>query len=481
MELQKVKKIYMIGIKGVGMTMLAQFFAGNGIEVLGSDTDEVFMTDSVLKKTGIKVIEGFSETNVPKDADLIIYSSSYNSQTNPEVAKAVSGKTKAVSYAIALGEVFNQKYGIAVVGSHGKTTTTAWLGFVLDRVGIKPNVMVGSVVPQFSGSSLVSQSNYLVVEADEYQNKLQYYNPRAVLLNNIEYDHPDYFSTIADYENVFIEFIKKIPSKGFLIANFDDPVIKKIARVNCRGRVISYAINEKADFTAYEIHQQDGQQFFKVKMVVDDEQAFSSKLALEDFERSESELGSFSIKLSGTHNIYNALAVIAASIELGAELVDIRKALSEFIGTARRMEKMGEYNGAVIIDDYAHHPTEIKATLNGIRQLYPANHLKVVFHPHTYTRTLALIDDFASSFALADEIIVLDIYGSAREKQGGVHSKELIEKIKINYPNKKVEYLPTLKDVENYLRNNLKRKDVVVLMGAGDVFRVGERLIKNNE
>ena len=478
MDTTKLKKIYMIGIKGVGMTMLAQFFADNGIEVIGSDTKEIFMTDEVLKNAGIKVIEEFDENNIPKDADLIVYSSSYNSKTNPEVAKAVTGKIRAIPYAIALGEVFNQKYGIAVIGSHGKTTTTAWLGFVLEQAGKKPNVMVGSVVPQFNGSSLVNTSHYLIVEADEYQNKLQYFNPKGVLLNNIEYDHPDYFPTVEDYQNVFIDFIKKIPSKGFLVANFDDETINKVAKVNCRGHVISYAINNTADFMAYDISQQDGQQFFKVRMAVDADAAdFSDEKAKEDFNKSQSELGSFSIKLSGIHNIYNALAVIAASIELEVDLVDIRKNLAEFTGTARRMQKMGEYKGAIIIDDYAHHPTEIKATLNGVRQLYPKNNLKVVFHPHTFTRTLALLDDFASSFALADEVIVLDIYGSAREQQGGVHAKDLLEKIKINYPTKKIMHIPTLKEVETYLRDDLKKNEVVVLMGAGDVFRVGENLI----
>lgn len=460
MDLMKIKKIYMIGIKGVGMTMLAQYFHGQGIEVVGSDIEEKFMTDKVLESLKIKVFEHFDENNIPRDADLIVYSTAYNAERNIEVAKALAGKIRTLTYAEAMGEVFNQKFGIAVCGSHGKTTTTAWLGYVFYQAGEDPSVMVGSYVPQFKGASLVGKSDYLVIEADEYQNKLKSFNPKAVLLNNIDYDHPDFFKTEADYEDVFVQFIKKISKKGFLVANFDDPTIAKFARVNCKGRVIAYAIeNKEADILAYDLRNEAGFQFFKVKMK-DDE--------------SYSDLGEFKIKLSGLHNIYNALAVIAASIELGVELRDIRGALGEFAGTARRMQVMGEYRGATIIDDYAHHPTEIKTTLAGARQLYKDKNIITVFHPHTFTRTKALLDDFAQSFKDADEVIVLDIYGSAREVQGGVHSQDLVNKI----ANQQTKYIPTLDEAEKYLKEKIGRNDVVILMGAGDVFRVGEKLVK---
>lgn len=460
MDLARIKKIYMIGIKGVGMTMLAQYFCGQGIEVVGSDIEEKFMTDKVLASSGIKVIEHFDENNIPRDADLIVYSTAYNAERNIEVAKALAGKIRTLTYAEAMGEVFNQKFGIAVCGSHGKTTTTAWLGYVLSQANEDPSVMVGSYVPQFNGASLMGKSDYLVIEADEYQNKLKSFSPKAVLLNNIDYDHPDFFKTPEDYEDVFVQFIQKITKKGFLVANFDDPIIAKFARVNCRGRVIGYGIeNKEADILAYDLRHEAGSQFFKVKMK--DEEGYS-------------ELGEFKVKLSGLHNVHNALAVISAAIELGVELKDIRGALSEFAGTARRMQVMGEFRGATIIDDYAHHPTEIKATLSGARQLYGEKKIIAVFHPHTFTRTKALLDDFAQSFKDADEVIILDIYGSAREEQGGVHSKDLIDKIK----DREVRYIPTLDEVEKYLREHVERNDVVLLMGAGDVFRVGERLVK---
>jgi UDP-N-acetylmuramate--alanine ligase len=330
-------------------------------------------------------------------------------------------------------------------------------------------------VPQFEANVLTGQSDLLIVEADEYQNKLKYFHPQAILLNNIEFDHPDFFSSKEEYENVFLDFIKKMPKKGFLIANFDDPAIRRTANVNCRAKVISYALNESADYLAYDIKSKDGRQYFKVKLGV--EEFYED----EDDEPRQSELGDFCIQLSGKHNVYNALAVIAASIELGVDLREIREYLEDFAGTSRRMEIMGKYRGALIIDDYAHHPTEIKATLAGVRENYPNNRLITVFHPHTFTRTKGLFDDFITSFKDADKLILLDIYGSAREKQGGVHSRDLLAAIdeynKKENIDQEITYIPDLKSCEGHLRQELKSGDVVLLMGAGDVFRIGEGLV----
>ena len=472
MDLKSIKKIYMIGIKGVGMTMLAQFLAVKGYDISGSDVDEVFMTDEVLKKSNIKFYNGFDKNNVPLDVDLIIYSTAHNEENNQEIKFAKKRGKKIMIYAEALGAVFKDYYGIAVCGSHGKTTTTAWLAYVLTKSNREPNAMIGARVDQLDGASIIGSSEYLIIEADEYQNKLKYFEPRAVLLNNIDYDHPDFFPSKEDYNQVFIEFIKKIPKKGWLVANFDDQIIKKIAQVNTRAKVISYAINESADFVAYDIKQLNDKQYFKVKIGSD---VFDKDDLLLD-----TELGNFSIQLIGEHNIYNALAVIAASIELGVNLVDIRIYLEEFKGTSRRMEVMGKFNGAIILDDYAHHPTEIKTTLAGARQKYKDKKIRVVFHPHTFTRTKALFDDFADSFNDADEVVVLDIYGSAREEHGGVHSRDLVELIKLKVKSRKseVRYIATLNECEKYLRDTIQRDEIIILMGAGDVFRIGEKLVK---
>ena len=469
-DLDKTKNIYMIGIKGVGMTMLAQYLNSLDKNISGSDTPEVFMTDKILDKCEINVEEVFDEKNIPKGSDLIIYSTAYSEKDNVEVAAAISGKIKTMTYAEALGSIFNQSYGIAVAGSHGKTTTTAWLGFVLDRAGKSPSVMVGSNVPQFEGASISGKSDYLVIEADEYQNKLKHFNPKIALLNNIDYDHPDYFPTQDDYNQVFINFIKKIAPKGFLVTNFDDPIIRRTAYVNSKCKVISYGIDESADYVAYDIVEENGIQQFKVKMGVD----YSD----EDDEMSDNSLGEFQVSLIGKHNIYNALAVIATSIELGLDLFTIRKYLGEFKGTSRRMDTLGTYRGAIIIDDYAHHPTEIKTTLRAVKKNYKDKNIITIFHPHTFTRTKGFFDDFVDSFVNTDELIILDIYGSAREEQGGIHSKDLLKAMKGLDGDKKISHIPTLEACTDYLRKEIGAGDVVVLMGAGDVFRIGEKLLE---
>jgi UDP-N-acetylmuramate--alanine ligase len=460
-------RIYLIGIKGVGMTMLAQFLKESGSSVSGSDIKDVFLTDKVLHREKIKVFSPFSEKNIDRQAKLIIHSSAFNRENNEEMAFITAHpeefrKTKILSYAEALGEVFNRHQGIAVCGSHGKTTTSAWLGFVVNQASFSPNVLVGSRVPQFKGSSLKGSSKIFIAETDEYQNKLRYFQPQGVLLNNIDYDHPDFFPTVASYNKVFEDFVKKIPPRGFLVFNNDDKTAAKIAyKAVCRK--ISYGLNNSAAYQAINISQGRGRQNFSL--------LFRGR-----------EQGRFSIKLIGRHNIQNALAVIAAARELGLSFEDIRRYLGVFKGTERRAQILGRYQGATLIDDYAHHPTEIRATIEGLKNNYSGQRLLVVFHPHTFTRTKALFKDFAASFDQVDELFVLDIYGSAREKAGGVSSRELVKAIKKNLRSQKIKsaihYSPTIEKTAENLKEILRPGDVLVLMGAGDVFRVGQYILK---
>ncbi len=455
--------------------MLAQFLRRAGHAVSGSDIKDVFMTDRVLGATKIKVLSPFSPKNIPTNLDLIIYSSAYTPDNNSELAfiKVNPDRFKNVrilSYAAALGAVFNKYYGVAVCGSHGKTTVSAWLGYVLWRAKKNPNVLVGSRVPQFKGSSLHGESKYFVAEVDEYQNKLQYFKPQGVVLNNIDYDHPDFFKTPAAYTKVFSDFVKKIPRAGWLVINNSDSNTAKIKKV-CSGKIISYDLMTSgregkevrgADYYALNLKLKNADQFFTVI-------------------HKGKNLGEFKISLWGEHNVLNALAVIAAARILKVPLSVIKKQLAGFKGTERRAQVLGSYHGALIVDDYAHHPTEIKATLNGLRGHYQNKKLIVVFHPHTFTRTKALFKDFVSSFATADELIILDIYGSAREKQGGVSSAELAKAIN-TYNHKKqikqsVKNIATIPQVATYLKKALKSGDLLLLMGAGDVFRLAEKLL----
>ncbi|MFH1412621.1 MAG: UDP-N-acetylmuramate--L-alanine ligase [bacterium] len=451
MDYSKIKKVHIIGIEGGGTSALACMYKDMGLEVTGSDEGDHFFQDILLSK-GIKLFDKFDPNNIPNDADLVVYSSAFKPETNSELASA----SNPVSYAEALAGLFNQKNGIAVAGSHGKTTITAWLGYVMEQAGLKPSMIVGAKVPQLNGSSLAGKSDYFLIEADEYQNKLKYYEPNMVLLSNVDYDHPDFFESQDDYINVFIEFIKKIPASGWLAANYDDDTIINISKTNCKAKIIGYGIdNEKVNYLAKDISYNNHEQSFSVN-----------------------DLGRFKIKLLGKHNVSNALAVIAACLELGIDLEVIKKYLAEFAGTVRRLQQLGKYNNVPVLDDFAHHPTEIMATLDTVRQIYPDNRLVVVFHPHTFTRTKALFNDFLNSFDLVDELIILDIYGSAREERGGVSSQDLVEKIKLIYPKKEIKHLPSLFDAEQYLKHNLRDNDVLLLIGAGDVFKIGENLIK---
>ena len=238
-KLKKAKNIYMIGIKGVGMTPVAQILKEMGKNIFGSDTVEVFFTDKVLKRHQLKFAEGFNVKNIPEKVDLVIHSSAFSKNNNVEMAEITRRKIPALTQAEALAELFNAKQGIAVCGSHGKTTTSALLGFILREAGFKPTVEVGSCVPQFKGNAITGSGKLMVIEADEYQNKLKLYNPQGVLLNNIDYDHPDYFKTPAAYQRAFAGFVQRVPKNGFVVANFDDEKVIQTVK-NCRCKVISY-------------------------------------------------------------------------------------------------------------------------------------------------------------------------------------------------------------------------------------------------
>jgi len=465
MDLLKYKKFYLLGIKGVGMTMLAQFLKEQGKAVSGVDIADVFMTDKVLRREKISVRLGFDVSKIPTDA-VIIYSSAYTTDNNIEMAYLKNNPDKfkklpILNYAQAIGALFSSYLGIAVCGSHGKTTTAAWLGFVLQKAGLAPNVLVGAPVPQFKGSAILGKSDYFIAEADEYQNKLQYFQPHGIVLNNIDYDHPDYFKTKAAYARVFADFIKKLPPSGFLTANAADAQIMKLLPL-CRAQVFTYALADKVQrrqqnitLLAHSVRRRHGYQYFQVN----------------DF-------GEFKIKLLGEHNVENALAVLATAWALGLDIRKLKTALASFSGAARRAELMGKYGKIPVFDDYGHHPTEVRATLQAFKEAYSGKRLVVVFHPHTFTRTQALFQDFIHSFAEADVLGILEIYGSAREVQGGVSSRDLVKALKAAGRKKPAVYLSDFDQALSWLKKILKPNDILLLIGAGDIFRVGERLLK---
>lgn len=454
MNLKDFKKVYFIGIKGVGMTALAQIFQAQGLNITGSDTEEKFMTDEVLKRLGIKYFEIYNKDHITADIDLIVVTTS-QLEDNVELEKAKESGLKILTYPEALALVFNDKFGIAICGTHGKTTTTALAGQILEKAGLDPTVLVGSRVLAWQANARVGKSQYFVAEVDEYQNKLKYFTPKIIILTAIEFDHPDYFENLRAYKKVFEDFVAKLPEDGLLIANYDYKSVLAIAQ-KAPCRVITYGKSPQADYYYEKLGSKRNKQNFRI---------FSAK----------KKLGDFSLALPGEFNIANSLAAIALANYLKINIEVLQKTAANFSGTSRRLEKMGSYHNALIFDDYAHHPTEIKVTLEAIRQFYRDKRIWCVFHPHTFSRTKALLRDFARSFTEADKVIILDIYGSAREKAGIVHSRDLVRETKKYH--REVVYIPTIEEVSDYLAPKLTQGDLVVTMGAGDVWKVGERLL----
>ncbi len=465
MNLSELKKIYIIGIKGSGIVAIAQLLKDFGVEVSGSDGKEKFFTDEVLKKYQIPYREGFSSENIPDGVDLVVYSTAYNENNNVEFQEAKKRNLPMLSYPEVLARLFNEKYGLAVCGTHGKTTTSAMLAFVLEKCGVSPSAVIGSRVKDWGGNALSGKGEYFVIEADEFQNKLAMYNPTGIVLTSLDWDHPDCFPTFFEYKKVFSDFVGKIPKIGFLVVWGDSTDTLEVSK-NTNGEILTYGFGEENDFKIFNFQS----------ILTTDGFSISNRFSVSN---KENNLGEFEIQLIGKHNALNATAVIAVCCKLGLDLEKVREALKNFSGTSRRFEYIGERNGAILIDDYGHHPEEIKATLEGAREIYPDKNIIAVFHPHSFSRTEALLQEFSQSFDSADKVLVLDIYGSARENSGNVSSNDLVKLIN-KYSRDKAEYIPTISETTEYLKDKLGSNDVVIAIGAGNVFEVVEKLKEEN-
>lgn len=467
-DLSKIKKVHVIGIKGSGVIAVVEILHSMGIEITGSDTKEKFFTDAILKKLKIKFREKFNSENIPNDADLVVYSTAYNEDNNEEFKVTKEKGIKMVSYPEILAHLFNQKYGIAVCGTHGKTTTSAMLAHVLKIAGTNPQAVIGSKVLNWGGNALIGNGEYFVAETDEYQGKLNLYNPKVAIFTSCDFDHPDYFENFNDYKNAFRNFVSKIPKTGFLAVWGDSVDTLEIAR-GAKCEIIRYGFSEGNDLKV-EIVDTKIQEKIAEKLDIENKKRNSFRI---DFKGEK--LGRFEIELFGKHNALNAAAVIAVSKKLNLDMEKVRQGLLDFKGTSRRFEHIGERNEAILIDDYGHHPEEIKATLRAAREIYPEKNIWAVFHPHTFTRTKALLSEFSQSFSDANKVIILDIYGSAREIQGGVHSQEVVDLIN-KYEFGKADYIPTIEKVVDHLKDRIGANDVVIAIGAGNGWEVVDQL-----
>ncbi len=455
-KINKEKSVFFIGVGGISMSALAHILKNDGYIVAGSDFKESD-TVSELILSGISVSIGHKAENV-ENAGLVVYTAAIK-EDNPELVRAKELGIPAIERAVLLGAMMkNYKYPVAVSGTHGKTTATSMLSHILCESDKDPTILVGGVLPLIGGNMRDGGKEYFVTEACEYCGSFLKFFPLYSIILNIEEDHLDFFKDIDDIIDCFSAFVKKTPKNGGIIANFDDEeVIKAVSDAPCK--VVSYALNNKnCDYYV------DNLKF--------DENGFSE---FDVFYKKEFYI---SVKLSvpGLHNVSNSLAVIAAADLLGVEKEGIKKGLLSYKGTNRRFEYKGELNGAKIYDDYAHHPTEIKATLDAAKAT-GAKRIRCVFQPHTYTRSYALKDEFAQSFFNCDDLIVTDIFAAREPDTGLIHSKDLVETI--NKESQNAQYIKDFCDIEEYFKKTAQDGDIIFTMGAGDVYKIGEKIIKN--
>jgi len=468
------QKVYMVGIKGTGMAALAEILLSRGLEVTGSDVEEQFYTDQVLQELKIPYFHGFSPDNIRGSFDFAVRSAAYGLD-HPEVVRLMDLKIPVLLYPEALGLISAGVSAAAVSGVHGKTTTTALCGTLIQSLGMDGTVLVGSVVPAFGNRSTLVQGNqFFLAETCEYRRHFMYFSPDRMILTSVEADHLDYFRDEKDVEDAFCSFIDKLPPRGTLIYCLDDPGASRTALRMKESRpdiqMIPYG------FTA----QGEGQ-VMKSPSTRAGENHFT--------------LGAlnarFRLRIPGDHIILDAAAALLLVMDQyrstaeshGSALDDptIQKALEEgifnFSGSRRRSEIIGEEGGILVMDDYGHHPSAVRKTLEGLRDFYPNRRIVVDFMSHTYSRTSALLEEFSTSFAAADEVILHKIYASAREVfSGRISGEDLYDRTRKYHGN--VHYYEEPLQALTYLTKTLKQGDLFVTMGAGDNWLLGRQILE---
>jgi UDP-N-acetylmuramate--alanine ligase len=464
------RRIHFTGIKGVGMTALAEILTARGAVITGSDTSEVFFTDAILKSVGIPVCEGFDANNLPAGVELVVYSAAYSPDSNPELRAAADRGIPRLVYPEALGQLSRQFDSSGICGVHGKTTTAALAGALVREAGLPVTVLVGSEVPGFGHrSTYLGGDKYLVAETCEYKRHFLNFSPTRLILTSVEMDHQDYFRDLDDISDAFETYVLKLAPGGALIWCADDAGASAVAeRARAKRGDLAFV---PYGFTAQGAYRISGERT----------EAGTARFRLGGFD------GEFILRLPGRHMIRNAAAALALAREIAAAegrkddapiLAAFRRGLAGFTGARRRSEIVGEAGGVLFMDDYAHHPTAIRTTLEGIKAFHPDRRLVVDFMSHTYSRTRALLDEFAASFGAADEVVLHKIYASAREKNDGrVSGRTLFERAAARH--KRVRYFEETADAFPYLSASLKKGDLFLTMGAGDNWKLGRDLYRH--
>jgi UDP-N-acetylmuramate--alanine ligase len=451
---KKIQHIHFVGIGGSGMSGIAEVLLTLGYKVSGSDLKESPVTER-LKKLGARIAIGHAAANI--EGAQVVVTSTAVAQVNPEVLAARERNIPVIPRIEMLAEIARLKYTIAVAGTHGKTTTTSMVAEVLQAGGLDPTVIVGGRLKRLDSGAKLGKGDFLVAEADESDGSFLKLSPALAIITNIDNDHLDYWGSFDRICDGFVQYAGRVPFYGCVIACLDDLHVRNQLPKLTR-RVMTYGIETAAQVRASNIHTTGEETTF-------------------DVSAEGKKLGSLKMQVPGRHNILNALAATVAGLELGIPFAKIAEGLAAFEGVGRRMEFKGERDGVRIIDDYGHHPTEIRATLSALRDRYPKNRLVVLFQPHRFTRTQSLWNEFSQCFEQADRVYILDIYPAGEASIPGVTSDLILEPLKKTH--KDAFALPNPVEPAK-LFQDLKAGDIVVTLGAGDVWKIGEQLLEAN-
>jgi UDP-N-acetylmuramate--alanine ligase len=451
---QKKYHIHFVGIGGIGMSGIAELLLNLGYKVSGSDLRRSDITDRLQSFGGV-VYEGHAAGQIA-GADVVVVSSAIDTG-NPEVTAALKSSVPVIPRAEMLAELMRLKYSIAVAGAHGKTTTTNLVASVLAGGGLDPTVVVGGKLKGIGSNALLGQGDYIVAEADESDGSFLKYSPAIAVVTNIDREHLDFYKDLDNIKEVFLSFIDRIPFYGLAVLCLDNEAVQDLIP-QIRKRFITYGTTPQADLQALDLQCKGLSSRFKV--------VYHGKT-----------LGTVNLSLPGEHNASNAMAAIVVGLELGIGFNQIKKALEKVEGVQRRLEVKGTARGVTVLDDYGHHPTEIKTTLAALAQGWPGKRKVVVFQPHRYTRTRALFDDFARSFYLADVLLVMPIYAASEKPIEGVDSRRLVESIQA-HGHKDVRFVEDLRAAVNTLDRVTGSEDVILTLGAGNVYQVGEDFLE---
>lgn len=455
---KNIKRIHFTGIGGISMSGLAEILASQGYIITGSDIKPSSIIQK-LEKIGIKTAIGHRAENID-GADMLVYTAAVK-ENNPELAAASKAGVPFIDRATLLGEIM-KKYpiSIAVSGTHGKTTTTSMISMIMMEQGLDPTVHIGGELNAIGGTTRIGKSDYFVTEACEYTGSFLKLRPFLAVILNIEYDHADYFKNFDDVKKAFSDFAGLVPGNGCLVANGDDASAMEIMSRATSGKVAFSLHNSNCGWTAANI--------------TFDNMGCASYTLLDRNEPA----AEIRLKVPGMHNVSNSLAAVAACSVVGCSAASAARALSKFGGTGRRFEPKGVIDGITVIDDYAHHPSEVAATLKAAGNIVHS-HIWCVFQPHTYTRTKYLMNEFATAFSSADTVIVADIYAAREADTGEVSSAVLADKI--CGAGKKAIYMKGFESIAEYLDKNAKPGDLIITMGAGDIYKAGELFLEKRK